>query len=115
MADRANTGNEFQAPNPELVEAIADRILASDRMVAFTGAGISTESGIPDYRGPNGVWQTGQIPSVDTIRTDDEARREFWQRRRETYPVMQARQPNAGHLALAELEAAGKLLAIITQ
>lgn len=107
--------DEDREPGTAVVAAIADRIRASRRLVAFTGAGISTESGIPDYRGPNGVWQTGNIPSIDTVRTDDEARRAFWQRRRETYPAMQARMPNAGHLALARLEAAGKLLAIVTQ
>lgn len=106
---------DVREPDPALVESMANRIRASERMVAFTGAGISTESGIPDYRGPNGVWQTGNIPSIETVRTDDEARRDFWQRRRETYPAMQARSPNAGHIALAELEAAGKLLAIVTQ
>lgn len=104
-----------ELPAPEVLDRMVELVRASVRMVAFTGAGISTESGIPDYRGPSGVWQTGNIPHVDTIRTDAEARREFWQRRLETYPAMQARVPNAGHLALARFEHAGRLLAIITQ
>lgn len=104
-----------ELPAPDVLDRMVDLVRASTRMVAFTGAGISTESGIPDYRGPNGVWTTGNIPHVETIRTDDEARREFWQQRRQTYPTMLARQPNAGHLALARFEDAGKLLAVITQ
>lgn len=100
---------------PDDLDRMAEMLRASERLVAFTGAGISTESGIPDYRGPNGVWQTGNIPHIDTIRTDEEARREYWRRRLETYPEMLARQPNAGHEALARFERAGKLLAVITQ
>lgn len=102
-------------PDSVTLDRMAEMIRSSSRMVAFTGAGISTESGIPDYRGPNGVWQTGNIPHVDTIRTDEDARKAFWQRRRETYPTMLARQPNAGHRSLARFEQAGRLLAVVTQ
>jgi NAD-dependent deacetylase len=104
-----------ELPAPAVLDRMVELVQSSNRMVAFTGAGISTESGIPDYRGPNGVWQTGKIPHIETIRTDDEARREFWQQRRESYPTMLARTPNAGHAALARFEEAGKLLAVITQ
>ena len=105
------------SPPPSAVDLdrVADLVRASERMSVFTGAGISTESGIPDYRGPNGVWATQQIPHIDTIRTDREARIEHWQERRERYPFMLARVPNAGHNAVAEFEAGGKLLAVITQ
>lgn len=102
-------------PDSATLDRMAEMIRSSSRMVAFTGAGISTESGIPDYRGPNGVWQTGNIPHVDTIRTDADARKEFWQHRRETYPTMLARLPNAGHRSLVRFEQAGKLLAVVTQ
>ncbi len=103
------------APLPLDLDRVADLIRASERMSVFSGAGISTESGIPDYRGPNGVWARQAIPHIDTIRTDDEARAEHWWERRLRYPEMLARQPNAGHEAVAEFEAAGRLLAVITQ
>ncbi|MGC4190619.1 MAG: Sir2 family NAD-dependent protein deacetylase [Thermomicrobiales bacterium] len=104
---------------PEISSADMDRledvVAPARRIVAFTGAGISTESGIPDYRGPNGVWARNAIPSVDTLRTDPDAQREHWRFRRANYPVMLARQPNDGHRALVDLERAGRLLAVITQ
>ncbi len=97
------------------LDRIADLVRSSDRVVAFTGAGVSTESGIPDYRGPNGVWARNAIPHIDTIRTDRASRIEHWRDRKERYPEMLARQPNAGHEAIARLEASGHLLAIVTQ
>jgi len=97
------------------LDQIVDLVRASARMSVFTGAGISTESGIPDYRGPNGVWARQDIPHIKTIRTDREARLQFWHDRREQYPEMLARQPNAGHEAIVRFERAGKLLAIVTQ
>lgn len=102
------------APAQEL-DRIADLVRVSERMSVFTGAGISTESGIPDYRGPNGVWARQAIPHIETIRTDREARIEHWRERSRRYPEMLAREPNPGHEAVAEFEAAGRLLAVITQ
>ena len=68
--------------DPLDLDRVADLVYASERMSVFTGAGISTESGIPDYRGPNGVWARNAIPHIDTIRTDREARIAHWQERR---------------------------------
>lgn len=87
----------------------------AQRLVFFTGAGISTESGLPDYRGPDGVWTTGKIPSVGEMPTTDEARLEFWQQRRQMYPFMQSREPNTGHKAISTLMSHGRAIAVITQ
>jgi NAD-dependent deacetylase len=99
----------------ETVSQLARFIEEASRIAVFTGAGISTESGIPDYRGPDGVWARNAIPHVDTMPQGDQARLEMWAFRRERYPSMMAKQPNRGHEAIVELERRGKLLAIITQ
>jgi NAD-dependent deacetylase len=101
----------------EAIERVKSWIDASDRIVALTGAGISTDSGIPDFRGPNGVWTKN--PAAEKTATlqhyvaDPEIRREAW-RNRLTSPAWTA-EPNAGHRALAALGARGKLLALVTQ
>jgi len=97
------------------LDRLEDVVAPARKIVAFTGAGISTESGIPDYRGPNGVWARNAIPSIETLRTDPEAQRDHWRFRKANYPIMLARQPNDGHRALVDLERAGRLLATITQ
>jgi NAD-dependent deacetylase len=107
-----------QSPDAGLVtqlEPVAKLLAPSRRMVVFTGAGISTESGIPDYRGPDGVWQTNRIPTAASVPKDAAAREERWQQHRERYPKLQARTPNAGHLAITSLERHRRVKAIITQ
>jgi len=92
-------------------------VLAASRLVALTGAGISTESGIPDFRGPQGVWtknpKAEQLSNIDHYMTDPEVRRLAWQGRLD-HPAWDAK-PNAGHRALAELERRGTLHALVTQ
>ena len=87
------------------------------RVVVLTGAGISTESGIPDFRGPQGVWtknpRAEKLSDIHYYMTDPEVRKESWKARLE-HPAWNAK-PNAGHLALATLEKRGKLHALITQ
>ena len=95
----------------DLIAAVA----AAERIVAFTGAGISTESGIPDYRGPGGVWETRKPPTIGDFLSNEETRRDYWLRRRDDYPRWSTIQPNEGHRALVELERRGRLLGTITQ
>lgn len=102
-------------PDEPTLERMSRMVRTTERIVFFTGAGISTESGLPDYRGPEGVWTTGNIPHIDKVKFDRESRMAYWQQRRNSFPFMQSRQPNDGHRAIARFEEAGKLLAIITQ
>jgi NAD-dependent deacetylase len=86
-------------------------------ITVLTGAGISTESGIPDFRGPNGVWtrdpEAARMATLQVYVADPEVRRRAWRNRR-THPAWSA-EPNPGHRALVDLERAGRLRAIVTQ
>lgn len=99
----------------ELLQDAAELMQASRRIVALTGAGISTESGIPDFRSPGGIWQ--QIPPVSyrEFLHSAEARQRYWQTRRNLSGQVAAAQPNAAHFALTELERRQLLQGIITQ
>jgi NAD-dependent protein deacetylase/lipoamidase len=99
------------------LEAVRGWVDASTRIVALTGAGISTESGIPDFRGPQGVWtknpKAEKLSNIHDYMSDPEVRKLSWRSRVE-HPAWHAR-PNAGHRALVELERRGKLHALVTQ
>lgn len=97
------------------VEEITQIIAQSDRIVGFTGAGISTESGIPDFRSPNGVWANNRIVEYQEFVSSRAGRIEYWRQKVAMWPEMRDARPNAGHRAFAELERRGKLLAMITQ
>lgn len=108
-------GSDAGTTDSDLVELLAQKIIKSRRIVAFTGAGISTESGIPDYRGPGGVWERQAPPTIGDYLENPETRRIFWAARKERYPGLASRKPNQGHYALAHLERMGKLDVVITQ
>ena len=106
-----------RAPQAVSLDTIRGWLRAARRVVALTGAGISTESGIPDFRGPNGVWtrnpEAEKLSTIQNYLADAAIRKASWRSRLE-HPAFSAR-PNAGHEALVELERHGKLHALITQ
>jgi NAD-dependent deacetylase len=93
----------------------AELLEGSSRAVAFTGAGISTESGISDFRSPGGVWDRHRIVTYQEFVSSAEARKEYWAMKRELHRELGAASPNRAHLALADLEKEGKLMGVITQ
>lgn len=101
----------------EQVEKMVELIQASSRMVVFTGAGISTESGIPDFRGPGGVWEKFDPNEfhIDRFMASEESRRRYWLRSTDMYNQFLVSRPNAAHQAVVTLERMGKVSAVITQ
>lgn len=100
----------------EKIRLVADMIADARKVAVFTGAGISTESGIPDFRGPGGLW-TKYDPddfTIDRFLKSPATRKKIWQGLREG-GLMDDAQPNAAHYAIVELEKMGKLISIITQ
>lgn len=97
------------------VATLRQMIEEARRVVVFTGAGISTESGIPDFRGPNGTWTKVKPVMFQDFVASPAARREAWRRRFEGDATMRAAQPNRGHRAVALLVRLGKASSVITQ
>jgi len=101
----------------DFIKDIADLILESRKVVVFTGAGISTESGIQDFRSENGLWQQWNPDELtyDKFMSSRASREHYWGFSRAIWPTMSTARPNTGHYAIADLYKAGKLDSVITQ
>jgi NAD-dependent deacetylase len=112
LPDRAGHGVTVpDVGDPRLIELIR----GANRILVFTGAGISTASGIPDFRGPNGVWKRRRPVYYDEFMTSEPARIEYWDFKLEGWAIYQRARPNAVHDAVVALERAGKVAAVVTQ
>jgi len=98
-------------PHAELVAFIKN----ASQIMLFTGAGISTGSGIQDFRGPKGFWKTHQPVMYPDFMKDESARVEYWNQKLIAYPSFKAALPNAAHRACVQIEEAGKLGLLVTQ
>jgi NAD-dependent deacetylase len=99
--------------NPEA--RLAEYLRASRKALIFTGAGVSTASGIPDFRGPQGVWTRRKPVYFQDFMTSEAARIEHWDYKLEGWDGFRTAQPNAVHHAVVRLEEAGKVLSVVTQ
>ncbi len=99
----------------DAVNRLGDMIAAAKIIVPFTGAGISTETGIPDFRSPGGLWTRNRPIHFDEFVSSQDARDEAWRRRFAMGETFAAARPGRGHSALASLYRAGKIPAVITQ
>ena len=110
-------GHNQGMETPAALAEAAARVAAAERIVVMTGAGISTDSGIPDFRGPKGIWTRNpaaeKASNIRNYLADPELRKTAWLNRLDT-PVWTA-EPNRGHACVVELERRGKLHAVVTQ
>jgi NAD-dependent deacetylase len=91
------------------------RLQASQRILVVSGAGVSTASGIPDFRGPGGVWTRRRPVHYDEFLASESARTEYWEYKLETWEIYQHARPNVLHHAIVALERAGKVVSVVTQ
>jgi NAD-dependent protein deacetylase/lipoamidase len=98
-----------------LIDDLKALLAASKRTVVFTGAGISTESGIPDFRSPGGIWSKYQPIDFREFLSSEEARIETWRRKIAVDESISQAKPNRGHRAVAQLIAQGRVSSVITQ
>lgn len=98
-----------------LIDELRTMLDASEHAVVFTGAGVSTESGIPDFRSPGGIWTKYQPIDFREFISSEEARRETWRRKIAVDQTVSQAEPNRGHRAIAHLVAQGRVASVITQ
>ena len=98
-----------------LAKQIAKWLTDSQRAVVFTGAGVSTESGIPDFRSPGGIWTRFRTVYYDEFMASAEARHEYWQQKSQGHREFADAEPNAGHRVIAKWEQNGLVRGVITQ
>ena len=97
------------------MEELTELIRLSSKILVFTGAGVSTGSGIPDFRGPNGLWKRRKPVYFSDFLQSEEARIEHWDYKLEAFKLFQHARPNSAHVALVSLERLGKLHTLVTQ
>ena len=100
---------------PSNIERTVSIMKNADKITVFTGAGISTESGISDFRSPGGVWDRYRIVTYQEFLESRESRMEYWAMKKELFSEIKDAQPNKAHTSLAELEKMGKLHCVVTQ
>ena len=102
-------------PDSDNAEALSSLIEAASKMVILTGAGVSTESGIPDFRSPGGLWEQFRIVEYGEYLESEDARIEDWHRRFYMKDQIGTVEPNAGHQKIADWMRSGKCICLITQ
>jgi len=105
------------AADHDAIAGAAALLARSRAVVVLTGAGVSTESGIPDFRSPGGLWSRHDPRKLtfDLFLAHEHTRRDYWKLATTTYPVLRDAEPNAAHRAIVDLERAGRLLRLVTQ
>jgi NAD-dependent deacetylase len=96
-------------------QRVADLLASARAAVAFTGAGISTESGLPDFRSPGGVWATSRTVEFSEFLQSARGRQEYWRQKAAMHVEFRDARPNSGHRTLADWEGAGRIVGVITQ
>src|SRR2546429_8720415 len=97
------------------LDTLADTWRRARRVVVLTGAGLSTASGIPDFRSPGGRWERYQPVPLPEFLADEEARVRYWRYKGETWQLIRTAEPNAAHQALTDLAHAGRVELLVTQ